>query len=32
VVQFEEDNVPDTSELKKIAEVLDLEGLAKLAK
>jgi len=32
VVQLEEDNVPDTSELKKIAEVLDLEGLAKLAK
>ena len=32
VVQLEVDNVPDTSELKKIAEGLDLEGLAKLAK
>jgi hypothetical protein len=32
VVQLEEENAPDTSELKKIAEALDLEGLAKLAK
>jgi hypothetical protein len=32
VVQLEEENAPDTSELKKIAEMLDLEGLAKLAK
>jgi hypothetical protein len=32
VVQLEEENAPDTSELKKIAEELDLEGLAKLAK
>jgi len=31
VVQLEEENVPDTSELKQIAEQLDLEGLAKLA-
>ncbi len=32
VVQLEEDNIPDTSELKEIAEMLDLDGLAKLAK
>lgn len=32
VVQVEGENVPDTSELKKITEGLDLEGLAKLAK
>jgi hypothetical protein len=32
VVQLEEENAPDTSGLKKIAEMLNLEGLAKLAK
>lgn len=32
VVQLDEENIADTSELKKIAEMLDLEGLAKLAK
>jgi hypothetical protein len=32
VVQMEEEDIPDTSELKQIAEKLDLEGLAKLAK
>jgi hypothetical protein len=31
VVQVEGENVPDTSELKNIAEALDLEGLAELA-
>jgi hypothetical protein len=32
VVQLDEENVPDTSEAKTIVEMLDLEGLAKLAK